>query len=156
MPDWLPGQNALVYSREYRAADPALYRFERTTGRSEKIPGADGLYGPLWSPDGRYLAALEGGTDNLLLVDLKSGKRTQIAGPATWPSWSPDSQSIYFIRWGNNWITRVGIADKREEKFLEFPFRLAAWPFTVAPDGSLILLREHGNRDVYSLSLSFQ
>ena len=156
VPDWLPGQNALVYSREYRAADPALYRFERTTGRSEKIPGADGLYGPLWSPDGRYLAALEGGTDNLLLVDLKSGKRTQIAGPATWPSWSPDSQSIYFIRWGNNWITRVGIADKREEKFLEFPFRLAAWPFTVAPDGSLILLREHGNRDVYSLSLSFQ
>lgn len=44
------------------------------------------------------------------------------------------------------------MATGREEKILEFPFRLAAWPFTVAPDGSLILLREHGNRDVYSLS----
>ena len=41
-----------------------------------------------------------------------------------------------------------------KKRFWKCLFRVAPWPFTVAPDGSLILLREHGRYDVYSLSLS--
>jgi len=155
-PGWMPGRDALTYSRVYRADSPALYVFDRRSGRSEKIPGTDGLYGPIWSPDGRYLSAVDASTDRLLLVDLASGKRTQIAGPASWPHWSPDSQYIYFVRWGINSILRVRVPDGQEEKILEVPFRVAPWPFTIAPDGSLLLLREHGRYDVYSLSLSAQ
>jgi len=153
-PDWMPGRDALTYSRAYGGESPALYLFDRRLGRSEKIPGTDGLYGSIWSPDGRYVSAVDAATDRLLLVDLKSGKRTQIAGPAAWPAWSADSQYIYFVRWGVSWIFRVRVPDGREEKILQIPFRLAPWPFTVAPDGSLLLLREHGRYDVYSLSLS--
>jgi len=50
----------------------------------------------------------------------------------------------------------VRVPDGREERILEVPFRVAPWPFTIAPDGSLLLLREHGRYDVYSLSLSVQ
>ena len=71
-----------------------------------------------------------------------------------WPTWSADSQYIYFVRWGVNWISRVHVPDGREERVLEVPFRVAPWPFKVAPDGSLILLREHGRFDIYALSLS--
>ncbi len=46
------------------------------------------------------------------------------------------------------------VPDGREEKILEIPFRVTPWPFTLAPDGSLIMLREHGRYDVYALSLS--
>jgi Tol biopolymer transport system component len=112
------------------------------------------LYGPIWSPDGRYLSAVDAATNVLLLVDLKSGKRTQIAGLARWPVWSADSQYLYFTRDGIKWILRVHVPDGREEKVLEVPFRLAYWPFGLAPDGSLIMLREHGRFDVYSLTLS--
>ena len=153
-PDWMPGRDALIYSRAYAGEHPAFYVFDRPSGRSEKIQGSDGLYGPMWSPDGRYISAIDAYTDQLLLVDLNSGKRTPIAGPMAWPVWSGDSKYIYFVRWGANWIFRVRVPDGQEEKVLEVPFRLAPWPFHLAPDGSLILLREHGRHDVYSLSLA--
>lgn len=154
IPDWMPGRNALTYSRVYADQNPALYVFDRQSGRSEKIPGSDGLYGAQWSPDGRYLFAVDASDDRLFLFDVKSGKRTQMAGPAAWPAWSPDSKYIYFVRWGVNSILRVRVPDGTEEKILEVPFRLATWPFQLGPDGSLILLREHGRYDIYSLSLS--
>jgi serine/threonine protein kinase/Tol biopolymer transport system component len=155
-PDWVPGRDALIYSRAYGADSHELYLFDRQSGRSEKIPGTDGLFGSSWSPDGRYLATIDTHNDRLLLVDLKSGKRTPLSGQVSWPAWSPDSQFIYFVKWGINSILRVHVPDGQEEKILEVPFRVTAWPFTVAPDGSLILLREHGRYDVYSLSLSAQ
>jgi DNA-binding winged helix-turn-helix (wHTH) protein/Tol biopolymer transport system component len=152
---WMPGRDALTYSHAYGAENPAIYIFDRHSGHSEKMPGTDGLYGPIWSPDGRYLTAVNyAAGDKLMLFDRKSGKWTQIAGQAAWQTWSPDSQYIYFVRWGIDWIFRVHVPDGREEKVLLVPFRLTFWPFTVAPDGSLILLREHGRYDVYSLSLS--
>jgi eukaryotic-like serine/threonine-protein kinase len=154
VPDWVPGRDALIYSRVYADKNPALYLFDRQSGRSEKLPGSDGLYNPVWSPDGRYLFAVDASNDQLLLVDFKTGKRTKIGGAAAWPAWSPDSQYIYFVKWGVNSILRVRVPDGPEEKTLELPFRLATWPFTVAPDGSIILLREHGRYDIYSLSLS--
>ena len=152
-PDWMPGRDALTYSRAYGGENPAVYLFDRQLGHSEKIPGTDGLYGAAWSPDGRYLMAVDAPTDRLLLVNLKSGKRTQVAGPAAWPTWSADSKYIYFVRWGINWIFRVRVPDGQEEKVLEVPFRVAPWPFTIGPDGSLIVLREHGRHDIYSLSI---
>ena len=156
IPDWVPGRDALIYSRAYGAENPAIYIFDRKSGQSEKMPGTDGFYGPVWSPDGRYLAAVDypAAGDQLMIFDPKSGKWTRFSGPAAWPAWSPDSQYIYFVRWGVDSILRVHVPDGREEKVLSVPFRLTLWPFTVAPDGSLILLREHGRYDVYALSLS--
>jgi Tol biopolymer transport system component/DNA-binding winged helix-turn-helix (wHTH) protein len=153
-PNWMPGGDSLIYCRAYGAENPGLYQYDLRSGRSEKIPGTDGLYGAVWSPDGRYLSAVDAATDVLLLVDLKTGKRTKITGPARWPTWSADSQYLYFTRDGIKWILRVRVPDGREEQFLELPFRVSPWPFTLAPDGSFILLREHGRYDVYALSLS--
>src|SRR5262249_51078770 len=78
-PDWMPGRDALTYSRIYGADNTALYLFDLRSGRDEKLPGTDGLYSPMWSPDGRYLAVGEASSDALFLVDLKSGKRTRLA-----------------------------------------------------------------------------
>jgi Tol biopolymer transport system component len=155
-PDWMPSGDALIYSRTWEAKNPELRLFNLRSGRSEKIPGTEGLYDPMWSPDGRYLAVVDANaSDHLLLLDLKSGKRTQVAGPARWPAWSPDSQYLYFIRDRVKGILRVRVPDGQEEEVLEVPFRLTPWPFAIAPDGSLIMLREHGRYDVYSLVLSF-
>lgn len=160
--DWMPGdRDALIYSRAYGAENPALYRFDLRSRQGEKIPGTDGLYGPVWSPDGRHLTTVNPATDVLLLVDLKTGKRRQIAGPARWQAWSADSQYIYFTRDGSNWLFRVRVPDGSEERVLEVPFRgvvgvhlTSMWNFTLAPDDSPIILREHGRFDLYSLSLS--
>jgi Tol biopolymer transport system component/DNA-binding winged helix-turn-helix (wHTH) protein len=153
-PDWVPDRDALTYSRDNAAANHALYIFDRRSGHTEKIAGSEGLYGPLWSPNGRFLMAVDVPADRLVLVDLTSGKRTPIAASVQWPAWSPDSKYIYFARFGVNSIFRVRVPDGKEEKFLSLPFRVAPWPFTVAQDGSVVLLREHGRYNVYALSLA--
>ncbi len=154
-PEWMPAGDAIIYSRSYGSEHPEFYRFDLRSGRIEKIPGTDGLFDPRWSPDGRYLLSVEAATDKLLLVDLESGKRIQIAGPvARWPTWSVDSQYVYFTRDGIKWILRVHVPDGKEEKVIEVPFRTIFWPFTLAPDGSLLMVREHGRYDAYSLKLS--
>jgi Tol biopolymer transport system component len=131
----------------------ALYKIDLRTGRGEKIPGSDGLYDPLWSPDGRQLAANDSATERLVLFDVTTGKRTQLSSPAVYPVWSADSQYLYFGSQSHE-VSRVHVPDGHEETVLDLPFRLASGSFGLTPEGDPILLREHGNYDIYALSLA--
>lgn len=155
-PDWMPDENSLIYGSVPGVDHPsniALYQVDLRTGRSEKIPGTEGLYNPLWSPDGHELAAVDSTSERLFLVDLKAGKRTQLSRPQVYPVWSADSQYFYY---GTNAreIFRAHVPDGHEEKVLDIPFRTASGSFGLTPDGSPILLREHGHYDIYALSLA--
>ena len=155
-PDWMPGDESLIYGRYPGIDDPsviALYRFDFRTQRIEKIPGTDGLYNPLWSPDGNKLVAVDALSEGLFAVDMKTGKRSQLSSSVVYPVWSADSQYLYFA--GRPYgISRVRLLDGKEEKVLDVPFRAASASFGLAPDGSPVILREHGYYDVFSLSLS--
>jgi Tol biopolymer transport system component/DNA-binding winged helix-turn-helix (wHTH) protein len=155
-PDWMPAGDSVIYGRASgveNTTDMALYRLDLRSRRSEKIPGSAGLFYPLWSPDGHRLAAVDAASAHLFLFDVTTGKRTEIADAASWPTWSADSQYLYFGRMGGR-IFRVHVADGKEEKALELTFRLTSASFALAPDGSLVILREHGHYDVYALHLS--
>jgi Tol biopolymer transport system component/DNA-binding winged helix-turn-helix (wHTH) protein len=155
-PDWMPDGDSLIYSRYPGVDDPAtyaLYRIDLRTHRIERIPGTDGLYEPLWSPDGRQLAALDSASERLFLVDIKTGKRTQLSRPTVYPVWSADSQYLYYGA-APHGIFRVHVPDGHEEKVAEVPFRAASAAFGLTADGAPIVLREHGYYDVYALSLA--
>ena len=154
-PDWMPDQNSLVYGTLPGTDDPsdiALYRIDLRTHRNERIPGSDGLYNPLWSPDGHQLAAVDSSSQRLFLFDINSGRRTQLSEPAVYPIWSADSQYLYFGA-RNHQVLRVHVPDGHEENVLDVPFRTASASFGLAPDGAPIILREHGHFDIYALSL---
>jgi Tol biopolymer transport system component len=155
-PDWMPDENSLIYGSVPdvdRPSDVALYRIDLRTQRNERIPGTDGLYNPLWSPDGRQLAVIDASSQRLFLVDLKTGKRTQLSQPMVYPVWSADSQYLYYSAPGHE-IARVHVPEGYEERVVEVPFRLDSGSFGLAPDGAPIVLREHGHYDVYALSLA--
>jgi Tol biopolymer transport system component len=155
-PDWMPDGNSLIYGRYPGVDDPsniALYRIDLRTGGTERIPGTDGLYNPLWSPDGHQLAAIDAESQQLFLVDIKTGERTRLSRPAAYPVWSGDSQYLYYGATPHE-VFRVHVPDGHEERVLDVTFRAASGSFGLAPDGSLILLREHGHYDVYALSLA--
>jgi Tol biopolymer transport system component len=127
------------------------------THRSDRIPGTDGLYNPLWSPDGQWLAASDAESERLFLVDLKSGKRTELTRPAAYPVWSADSQYIYYpahYSTPEHAIFRVHVPDGREEKVLDVNFRAASASFGLTRDDAPIISREHGHYDIYALSLT--
>jgi Tol biopolymer transport system component/DNA-binding winged helix-turn-helix (wHTH) protein len=154
-PDWLPDGNSLIYGclpDVDRPSVVALYRIDLRTLRKERIPGTEGLYNPMWSPDGRSLVALDAGS-RLFLVDINTGRRTQLSQPAVYPVWSGDSQYLYFAVHDHE-ILRVHVPDGHEEKVLDVNFRAASGSFGLAPDGAPIVLREHGHYDVYALSLA--
>jgi Tol biopolymer transport system component len=164
-PTWSVDGNFLAYTRCSQTepgADCALYRFELAAKIAHKIPGSDGLFAGVLAPDGRHLAAVEATTWRVFLVDLQSGQRTQLTRShlrADCPIWSHDSQYVYFnqLMSAESAIFRVRVSDAREEKVTDVRFLTAVGflPWSgLAPDGSLLLLRDLAQTDVYALSLA--
>ena len=77
---WSADGNFIFYGRDPLGEnqDIFLYRVDTRSGHVEKIPGADNLFAPLCSPDGRYLAAQSTTADNHLIhIDLQSNKQSR-------------------------------------------------------------------------------
>jgi Tol biopolymer transport system component/DNA-binding winged helix-turn-helix (wHTH) protein len=154
-PEWMPDGQSLIYGcGPDECSDFRLYRLDLRTLRDEEIPGTAGLYDPVWSPDGEKLAAVDNASQCLMVIDLNSGKRTQLSHrEARYPLWSADSQYLYYGALENK-IMRVHVPDGPEETILDVNFRSASGPFSLTPDGAIIFSREHGHYDVYALELA--
>jgi len=165
-PSWSGEGNSVFYTRCFQVdpnTDCALYRFDLAAKIARKIPGSDGLYFGVLAPEGRHLAAVEVATRRIFLVDLLSGRRTQLTRShpeAAFPIWSDDSQYLYFndLMSPEPAIYRVHVREAREEKVTDVSFQtegasLGFWS-GLAPDGSPLLLRNQEQSDVYVLSLA--
>jgi len=160
---WFPAGDSLVYGRHFIAEKKpaiALYRANPLTGRTERIAGTDGLYSPRVSPDGHYLAALEVVSHGLFVIDVKTGKRTQLSHrQADYPAWSADSRYLYFntIVTTDPAVFRVRVPDGKEERITKVDFAppgvYGVWT-GLAPDGSLLVLRNRDRTEVYALTLN--
>src|SRR5262249_40083761 len=57
--DWLPdGESIVLDSSETGGPNNEISIVHFGTGEISKIPGSGGMVKPLWSPDGRYMAAM--------------------------------------------------------------------------------------------------
>ena len=163
LPRWSPDGNTLVFHAG-TVIDPStstIYLLEMKTRQLSKLPGSEGLFSPRWSPDGRYIAAINVGLQNrLLLFDFMTQKWTEfLSGQrAGGPHWSRDGKYIYFIssHEGGRDIFRVGIGDRKVELWASLKgCRLAqgvfgAW-FGWTPDDQPLMLRDEGTQDIYAL-----
>jgi DNA-binding winged helix-turn-helix (wHTH) protein/Tol biopolymer transport system component len=159
---WSPDGNSIFFGRDPYGEnqDMSIYRVDLRSKRAEKIPGADDLFAPILSPDGRYLAVQSTAGDHLLtLIDLPSGKRMPITkSKVDYPAWSADSQFLYCNTFtsDNPMIIRVHVPDGKVEKVVDLPFKITGvygfWS-GLTPDGSVLLFRSHEQTDVYALGL---
>ncbi len=162
-PTWSASGDSIVYGRDRdgESRDIALFRLDLGHGRSERIRGTDGLHAPLWSPDGRRLAARQAESGRLCLVDLGAGRAAPLSKRrADYAVWSADSQYLYFNSAVGEHMAlfRVRVLDGTEEKIGDLTFKPAgsygSWS-GLAPDGSPLVLRDAGKTDVYALSVAF-
>jgi Tol biopolymer transport system component/DNA-binding winged helix-turn-helix (wHTH) protein len=91
-PTWSPdGTRLAVTSHNRQREDISL--LDPLTGKLLPLPGSDGLVGPRWSPDGRYILAERGANFACMLFDVAKQAWSEIALTSCgWANWAQDSK----------------------------------------------------------------
>jgi eukaryotic-like serine/threonine-protein kinase len=160
---WSPDGKALVFGYAFleveTAGGEAIHRFDLRTQQVSTLPGSEGHFAPVWSPNGRHIAAQGDEGHKLLLYDFTTQKWAELADiPVGYMSWSRDGKYVYFdstsptdpaiyrVRIGDRKLERVAsLKDIRREWGIWFPW------FALAPDDSPLLLRSAGSQEIYAL-----
>jgi Tol biopolymer transport system component/tRNA A-37 threonylcarbamoyl transferase component Bud32 len=163
---WSPDGKKIAFGR---TPDTAPERqivsvFDLVTHQVSTVPGSKGLYSPRWSPDGRYLAALNLDSTKLLLFDFKIEKWSDwITEPEAlgYPNWSPDGSYLYYDSafTGHPTFRRVKVGLTHSELLFdlkELPRYSVAPAYGwsgIAPDGSALFTRDLSTDEIYALDL---
>jgi len=166
-PSWSPDSNRIAYGRRSYGLDLGgldIEIFDRTTHQTYVIPGSHGLFSPRWSPDGRHLAALSTDSRSLMLYDFDTSQwsvwlQTE-DGTIGYPVWAKDGRSIYVERFlsAEPSMHQLKLGESQSKRFLSWGGlqRLSgvwgSWS-GVAPDGSVLAVRDTSSHEVYALDL---
>jgi eukaryotic-like serine/threonine-protein kinase len=156
-PDWSPGGDKIIFGGLASENNSGIRVLDLKTHHVSTLPASRGLYSPRWSPDGRYVVAMPADSLSLVLFDFQSQKWSQLAKVrAGFPNWSRDGQYVYFLRYLDKpAVLRVRIADREVEQVSDLtnlPTTGVIGPWVgLGPDDSLLLLKDVGTQDVYSI-----
>jgi Tol biopolymer transport system component len=126
----------------------AIYRADRSK-KSSQISGVnDKFYGPILSPDERYLV-FQGISTGIYIHNIESGETVSI-GQGDYPTWAPKSNAIFFDRTEDDghYITKGDIYCYRLDD--QSLFQLTNTPgiveqrASVSPDGRMIAFDAQG------------
>ncbi|HKW64213.1 MAG TPA: winged helix-turn-helix domain-containing protein [Candidatus Acidoferrum sp.] len=161
-PYWSPDASALVYTLPTEAgAGAGAYVIDRKTSVKTKLPDSAGFWKVNWSPNGKFLAAVQEDNHRIAMFDKISQRWTEICkgaviGP---PVWSADSRYIYYqdvLEQGEP-VHRVNIKTKKTEQVFDCGPLLKGVQRCgfedITPDGALVFRLTRGDHDVYALDL---
>jgi eukaryotic-like serine/threonine-protein kinase len=166
-PTWSPDGSTLAFGRrpgesgEFGAV--AITLLNMKTRQLLPLQGSQGMVGPRWGPDGRYLTAMSTDSHKIMLFDFKSGQwRTLLSGGFAYQNWSMDGKFIYFdtLFEKNRELLRMRIPGGQVEELAPLKdVRVAsgeagAWN-SVTPDGSPMLMQDVGTSEIYALDVKF-
>ncbi len=168
-PTWSPDGRTLAFGRydALHADQTFIELFNLETRQISELPGSRGIFGPRWSPDGRYIIAVSHRSDKLMLYDVKNHKWRQVGRSQQPPdgygylAWSRDSAYVYFdgAVTGDNGYFRLRISDSKLEqmfglkKLREFPDQfLGSWS-GLGPGETPLFVRDISTQEIYALDL---
>ena len=128
------------------------------------VPGSNGLFSPRWSPDGRYLAALdfEETSKTMRIFDFQTAKWSDWTTDPVYigyPAWTSDSRYVEYTT--DTEIKRIKVGETHPETL--FPFKalrqystpdFGAWNDN-APDNSRMFLRDASTENLFTLDVDF-
>jgi Tol biopolymer transport system component/DNA-binding winged helix-turn-helix (wHTH) protein len=169
-PQWSPDGKSLILALyppglvSTKPQDYSVGQFDLPAKKMTTLPGSEGMLAPRWSPDGRYISTFSVDGKKAMLLELSTGRWSELATGTSllYPSWSLDSKYAYFEDLGADGpeIDRVSVATRKKERMAvlkgisRIPMKDSAAPWNgVAPDGSPLIMRDVGNRELFSLEL---
>jgi WD40 repeat protein len=123
------------------------------------LPGSKGMWSPRWSPNGRFIAALNA-SGGISVFDFQTGLWSELQkGERDFPTWSSDSRFVYFL-WTLDTVPgvyRVPVSGGNPERVVDlkgfrFTGAVSLW-MGLDPTDTPMLLRDTGSDDIYALSL---
>ena len=163
---WSPDGNSICFGRNAQFEQTEAHKFnlqiyDLKTQKLTSVPDSEGLIGPRWSPDGRFLEALTADFTKVKMYTFATRKWQELASGFVFlnPEWSHDSNYLYVdVSFGRKpSIQRIHIADHKMEQVADLNgFRrngLFRFWAGLAPDDSPLLMRDIAGQDIYSFDL---
>jgi Tol biopolymer transport system component len=163
---WSPDGTQLAFGRisAMNIETKDIQLVDMKTRKASTLPGSTGLYSPRWSPDCRYLLAINvEGSKKLMLYDFRTQKwseRLTEASNVNYPHWSADSHYVYYENFATSnpkW-RRVKLGDSRAEDIfglsgLRRHFgNWGSWSGLTA-DNSALFVRDASTQEIYALDV---
>jgi len=157
-PSWSPDGNLLAFSEAGRES-PVFW--DIGVGGEAKIQTSSPIWSLRWSPDARFVAGRVG--RKIALLDMKSLGVTELtngSGSYLSMSWSADGQSLFLV---DSWVKssrqavhRLDINTREIVEMIRIGQERKVWgtvgPWvSVAPDGTVMVLRDHSIHNIYAL-----
>jgi len=156
-PNWSPDGSKIIFAGESNDPTSPIRILDVASRQTSDLPGSQGFYSPRWSPDRRYISAFSADSKTLLLFDFETKKWTELAhGSLSWLNWSHDGQYVYVMDFlGKNAVVRIRISDHKIEQVVDLKNFVTTGRYggclALTPDDSVLLLRDSGSQDVYSV-----
>jgi eukaryotic-like serine/threonine-protein kinase len=166
LPSWSPDGKS-IYFNDYPISGHMRIRIlDMETRKVSNMPGSDGYYAPLWSPDGQYLAGIQNTPKGLAIY---SGKTKQWKPLKVFEHdwgffvWARDSKSLYFMRGPEAahseqiGIYRLTVPDGKWELFAKFTGLNPNWEgaqdfVSITPAGSVAVMSDISATQIYQMS----
>jgi WD40 repeat protein len=162
--NWSPDGSRICFDNGSSSADgrhgPNIHVFDIRAGAVSDVPGSEEYFSARWSPDGRYLTALNLDSSRLALFDFSTGQWRELGrgGFYSFPAWSHDSRAVYYIQ-GTPVpaVMRSGLDNRPAERVVDLrEIHLAGFygsSLSLTPDDQPVLTRDAGAQEVYELVL---
>jgi Tol biopolymer transport system component len=162
-PSWSADGHRIVFStlETIGVFNSVLRVVDLVSHQVTTLPGSEGVWSPRWSPNGRYIAGLyTGPTGGLKIFDFETQRWSvaQRTGEVNFPTWSSDSQFIYFLLPTDDpGVFRVRVSGGDAERVVDLKGFRYTGAFTLwmglDPTDTPMLIRDAGTDDIYALTL---
>ncbi len=170
-PSWSPDGDALAFGATFlKDASMENHPIRIVDLRSHAVtalPDSSRYFSPRWSPDGRWLVALDDETFALELYNFTTRKWEQLTNlVAVYPNWTSDSRCVLFNSPGppspaQQPYYRMCLLDRKPQLLVNLGEggSLVSGTFNfwtgVTPDGSILGIRNISTEEVYALDTQF-